>query len=72
MTILFRNTFLGKRECLGKSLAKQEIFIFFVRLLQNFEIHETEEKLQDEEQIGHPRSFLRVPDPFKVVFKQRF
>lgn len=29
---------VGKRECLGESLVRQELFIFFVRLLQKFTI----------------------------------
>ncbi len=57
---------------MGISLAKQELFIFFVSLMQNFEIEETEDKLPDEEQIGNPRSFIRIPDAFKLRFKQRF
>ncbi len=29
---------MGKRECLGESLARQELFIFFVALLQKFSV----------------------------------
>lgn len=35
---IFEKTFLGKRRCLGESLAKTNYFLFFTALLHNFYI----------------------------------
>uniref|UniRef100_A0A7E4W0N6 Cytochrome P450 n=1 Tax=Panagrellus redivivus TaxID=6233 RepID=A0A7E4W0N6_PANRE len=36
---------IGKRQCLGESLARMEVFLIFVALVQNFSFHAIDEKL---------------------------
>ncbi|CAI9592762.1 unnamed protein product [Staurois parvus] len=47
----------GKRSCAGETLAKMEMFLFFVRLLQNFTFHAPPgTKLDLEAAVGFTRS----------------
>ena len=60
---------VGKRRCLGETLAKTELFIFFTGLIEKFEI-----KLADEN--NKPSTKYRpginlTPYPFKVRFISR-
>ncbi len=75
MYLLFlRSLRLGKRECLGESLAKQELLIFFVRLMQAFEVRppfDDPKNIPDEESAILPVQFLRTPILFKVKFIPR-
>ncbi|KAM3619802.1 uncharacterized protein V6R79_013730 [Siganus canaliculatus] len=58
----------GKRVCLGESLAKMELFLFFVGLLQKFTFSVPDgEELSTEGITG----MTRVPLPFKVYAKAR-
>ena len=61
---------MGKRVCMGESLAKNELFIFFTLILQNLKIGLP---------IGHERldpkradaGIVRVPKPFHVHVSAR-
>ena len=61
---------MGKRICMGESLAKNELFIFFTLLVQNLKIGLA---------IGHERAdperadagIVRVPKPFHVHISAR-
>ncbi len=61
----------GKRMCLGESLARQQVFIFMVTLLQSLEIklHPDNQPLpnQDSCRMG----FARVVQPFYVSVQKR-
>ena len=57
---------IGKRICMGESLAKNEMFLFFVRIMQRVTFEETEDKLSvDNVSVG----ITRIPHPFKVKVK---
>ncbi|XP_076799716.1 cytochrome P450 2B4-like [Clavelina lepadiformis] len=61
---------VGMRRCLGEQLARMEIFIFLVSLLQKFEF------LPDEDEslppLDYPsRASAFVPHPFKMIARER-
>ena len=60
---------VGKRRCLGESLAKTELFIFFTGLIHKFEI-----KLANDEDILSTKyrpGITLAPYPFKIRFIAR-
>jgi cytochrome P450 family 2 subfamily J len=64
---------LGKRFCLGQSLAEKEFFIFFTALMQQFEIRHAPGTVLPSYIDIYPReSLIRNPPPFKVILKKRF
>ena len=54
---------VSKRECLGKTLAKQETFLFSACLLHQFEFREGSEGMPSMEE--GPFAVTRSPKPFK-------
>ena len=61
---------IGKRQCLGETLAKAELFLFFTSLVQQFKF------LPEEENI-FPKDFYTpgvtiLPAPFKARLIPRF
>jgi cytochrome P450 len=64
---------VGKRLCLGQSLAEKEFFIFMTSLLQRFDFrHDPGSTLPSYIDIRHPISLLRTPPSFKVILQNRF
>ena len=54
---------VGRRICMGESLAKNSLFLFFVRVLQRTSLCQTKKRLDpDDSYVGVTRS----PNPFEV------
>ena len=54
----------GKRSCLGELLARQELFLFFAGLLQQFDVRppEGQDRIDEKENL-----FMTLaPSPFQV------
>eukprot|EP00093_Oithona_nana_P013662 13662.XXX_526995_528524_1 [CDS] Oithona nana genome sequencing. len=60
---------IGKRICMGESLAKNELFIFFVRILQRLEISVSKDAKPDPKE--YTSGITRIPKPFYVQIKER-
>lgn len=60
----------GRRICLGESLARQELLLFFGGVLQNFDIMTHPDHLLPPGELSR-EGILRSPLPFKVCFKKR-
>ena len=61
---------VGKRVCLGETLARQELFIFFVGLMQRFRVAEHPDHPLPEEQLG-TKGLTRAPVPYLLQFVRR-
>ena len=64
----------GKRSCLGEILAKQEFFIFFVRILQEFEITHASgdaKNIPEEKDLCKSGQFVRHPIDVDLKFTKR-
>ena len=61
---------VGRRACIGETLARQELFMFFAGILQRFEIAEHPNCPLPSEAIGSG-CLIRAPLPFYVCFKPR-
>ncbi|XP_068217685.1 cytochrome P450 2L1-like [Palaemon carinicauda] len=61
---------VGKRLCVGESLARMEIYVFLGALIQNFSFIAPEgEKLSTEKNPAE--RLLALPHPFNVIIRQR-
>jgi cytochrome P450 family 2 subfamily J len=63
---------IGRRECLGESLAKMDFFLFFVSILQKYEVHlpeNIEDKLPDI--LLGSEGVIHSPGPHEIVFHSR-
>lgn len=61
---------VGRRLCLGESLARQELWIFFVGLMQRFELKSDPSKpLPSSFASASPYGIIRAPLPYQVIFK---
>lgn len=63
----------GKRVCLGQTLADKQYFLFFVGLMQQFELNISKEHTLPGYGIEStcPKDFLRLPPNYYVNIKQR-
>ena len=59
---------IGKRICMGETLAKNEIFIFFVRFLQRLKIEATEQQPNPENFVS---GITRIPNAFEIKISER-
>lgn len=64
---------IGKRTCAGERLARTELFLLAVTLLQNLEFLKPDESVGQEYQpeIKHVQSFVLEPKLYKVRVKRR-
>ena len=60
---------IGKRECLGKSLAKNELYLFLAGLLHQFSFYPAEKGLPDLKDASV--NITRVPKPFEIKIVPR-
>ena len=59
---------VGRRICMGESLAKNSLFLFFVRVFQRTSISQTQKRLNpDDSFVG----VTRCPNPFEVKVNTR-
>ena len=59
---------IGKRDCLGKSLALIEFFLFFANLMQNYKF-ESVVRIEDLDLEPHVM-FTQSPKPFEVIISK--
>ena len=59
---------IGKRICMGETLAKNEMFIFFVRFLQRLKIEQTEHKPDPD---NFTSGITRIPNAFEIKISER-
>ena len=59
----------GKRQCLGETLAKSELFLFFTGLLHQFHILAERPGLVPSQEAQE--GLTQLPLPFKVILKPR-
>ena len=57
----------GKRSCIGESLARKELFLFFAGILQHFEVLFDPDNPSPPETLG-TYGLIRSPLPFKLLF----
>ncbi|MBN3290233.1 CP2CP protein, partial [Polypterus senegalus] len=60
----------GKRICAGEGLARMELFLFFVALLQNFSFSSSEDP-EKIELSPHASSFVNTPQAYKLYVHER-
>ena len=61
---------VGKRVCLGETLARQELFLFFVGLMQRFRVAASLEHPLPSEYLG-THGITRAPMAYKLLFIKR-
>lgn len=60
---------IGKRRCLGETLAKTELFSFFTGILHEFSLHP--EDLNKIPEDNYSMGATILPKPFKIIIKPR-
>ena len=63
---------IGKRSCLGQSLAEKEFFIFFTGILQQFNLMKDPATTLPSYKDVYPEAILRSPPVYKIILKKRF
>ena len=61
--------FAGRRNCLGESLARVTMFLFFVRLMQRYSVSLPAGCTADPTQTT--TDMLRAPKPYPIIFSLR-
>ena len=64
-------TTTGKRDCLGKSLALTELYLFFAALMQRYTFRWINEANLDQLSIEGKVGFARSPMPYDVIISKR-
>lgn len=59
---------IGRRQCLGEALARQELLIFFVGLLQRFQVKPSPDHPLPPEDVPGEIGTIRVPSAFHILF----
>jgi cytochrome P450 len=64
---------IGKRSCLGQTLAEKEFFLFFSGIMQHFAIHPDPKQILPNYDIKstHPKGPNRPAPSHKVILKSR-
>ena len=63
---------IGKRLCMGESLAKQQIFIFFTMLLQRINIGVPKHRAELPDKDDYTMGITTIPKPFYVTMTKRY
>ncbi|KAB7506634.1 Cytochrome P450 2L1 [Armadillidium nasatum] len=61
---------IGRRNCIGETLARTELFFFVVGILQNFKF-EAPEDVEISTEPDKNRPFFLTPNPFKIIMTVR-
>ena len=59
----------GKRKCLGEALAKAQLYLFFTRLMQRYNVVKVNEDINLDE--GGCDGFINYPQDYAVQFVPR-
>ena len=64
---------IGKRFCLGRSLAEKEYFLFFAGILQQFKLENVPGTTPPSYAMKDAKvdGILRIPPHFEIIFKSR-
>ncbi len=63
---------VGKRVCLGQTLAEKEFFIFFTGILQRYEILPVPGAVLPSYVDIYPKAIIRSAPHYEAIFKKRF
>jgi cytochrome P450 len=63
---------VGKRSCLGQSLAEKEFFIFFTGILQQFKLLKDPATILPSYNDIYPEAIMRVAPKYQIILKKRF
>ena len=59
----------GRRNCIGESLARVELLLFFVTLMQIYRVKLPAGSTSDLDQIND--DIIRSPKPYSIIFEKR-
>ena len=67
---IFFHSLTGKRDCLGRSLALSQFFLFFAALMQRYSFKSIHENL-DMVDTAPVVMFTQTPKPFQVILNKK-